>query len=460
VREAVKIYKSKGTQKSLSEFAESVTSFAPTLTPTNNLMLSVQDSTFNLPLWLSGDSVGKWVAGDNATLSVDSTTSTVDTTTEVYSLDSIFTGKVVTSASSATIGIGNDAPITRGIPVTGGQWYQISYYVRSSSGSATTTDSVNWYDSNGIIISSSTDSGNTAGTTWGTRDYFNAKAPSNAVYAGITVSFSAASSYWIDMFQFAKVTGSSDTAVTYKEPRGITVFLNPSKNNYLSNPSFEVDATSSWTFSYASGTAPSATQVALTTGGVYDGPVGARAQNYKGKFVSSSDSVTTIKSTASVDLGSYYTFSFYARAESDLAATIQVKSDSYDGTVKQKTASVTISSGSWKRYQVSLLLPSSTLAKSTNLEVSIFGSWSGKYLYLDCAQLEQGSVATDYFDGAVAGCSWSGTANQSSSYQYPNRDSKVKRLSNYIKDFLPLNTPYYIDYYSDSVSDTKYFGIS
>jgi hypothetical protein len=456
VREAVRIYKGKGTKKSLDEFAESMTSFSPSTTETNNLLLSIQDSTFNIPSWFEG-AVGRWVHSDNATISVDTS---IAAPTETYSLDPIFLCKIVTSTTLQDIGLGIDEPITRGIPVTGGKYYQFSYYTKSLSGTATTTDTIYWYDRNGVIISSSSNSAVTAGTSWGTRNYFNAQAPAEAVYAGVGVVFSAASSYWIDMVQFAKVTSDSSALETYYEPRGVKVFLNPTKTNYITNPSFETSATSSWNFSYASGSAPTPTQVATTVGGIYDGPVGARTQNFKGKFVSSSSSVSTIKTSVTVPTGNYYTFSFYARAESALSnTTLKLISGTYDGSTKSATTTVTIDSTAWKRYSVSVFLPQGS-STTTTLEASIYGSWGGKFVYLDCAQLEQSAVQTDYFDGAITGVSWAGTANESASYSYPNRDAKLQRFSNYIKNFLPLNTPYYIDYYSDSVLDTKYSGIA
>jgi hypothetical protein len=124
---------------------------------------------------------------------------------------------------------------------------------------------------------------------------------------------------------------------------------------------------------------------------------------------------------------------------------------------------VTVTSA-WQRFSVTIYIPKEvdsngdTITKSLGARIN--GTWGGEVISLDCAQLEPSYGYTDYFDGNVAGVSWSGTPNLSYSYSYPNRDIKLKRFANYLPRFLPLNTPYYVDYYSDDVNDIKYSGIA
>jgi hypothetical protein len=447
VRNAVKIYKSKGTANSLSEFSEAMTGFAPTLTPTPNLLLSVQDSTFNLPSWFEG-SVGMWIPGDNVTLSVDSTQVPA---TDTHSLDNIFTGKVVSASTNTTLELGTDYPITRGIPVTEGKYYQLSFYNKSLSGTAKITPTVNWFDKDGVFISATSGSDITAGTSWGTRDYTNVLAPSGSVWAGFTFTFDTATTYWIDMVSFSKVAASDTALQTYYEPRGITVFFNPSKTNYISNPSWE-ESTDNW--SYSGGTTKTITSYVP---GSDSGPVGARFGNKYLAYTSLGSGQTYLSNTVSVPSGKYYTFSIYAKSLTNLESTLKISWAVGAGTPVTVSKDISLTS-SWKRFSVTISVPA--LLTNVNITSRLEGNWAGAVLKLDAAQLEPSYSYTDYFDGNVAGVSWAGTANLSSSYSYPKRDIKLKRLANYIEEFLPLNTPYYIDYYSDTPGDVKYSGIS
>jgi hypothetical protein len=452
VRNAVKMYKSKGTVKSLSEFSEAMTGFAPTLTPTPNLLLSVQDSTFNLPSWFEG-SVGMWIPGDDITLSVDSTQAPA---TEVYSLDNIFTGKIVSASTNTTLELGTDYPITRGIPVTEGKYYQLSLYTQSLSGTAKITPTINWFDKDGAFISSASGSDITAGTSWGTRDYTNVLAPVGSVWAGFTFTFNTSTTYWIDMVSFSKVDAVDTVLQTYYEPRGITVFLNPSKTNYINNPSWEENV-NNW--SYSGGTT---TTITSYIPGSDDGPVGARFGNKYLAYTSLGSGQTYLSNAVSVPSNSYYTFSIYAKAPSALSGILKLSwVDGSTPVTVSKDVSLTTS---WQRLFITISLPKKVDEDGvlTNVELTsrLEGNWAGAVLKLDAAQLEPSYSYTDYFDGNVAGVSWAGTINLSSSYSYPRRDIKLKRFANYIEEFLPLNTPYYIDYYSDTPGDIKYSGIS
>ena len=74
---------------------------------------------------------------------------------------------------------------------------------------------------------------------------------------------------------------------------------------------------------------------------------------------------------------------------------------------------------------------------------------SGVTIQLDQAQLEDGYAATNYFDGSIPniGAGWTSgnaNANNSTSYLYPNRVTKLLRLNTEISNYLPINRPYFV----------------
>jgi hypothetical protein len=96
-------------------------------------------------------------------------------------------------------------------------------------------------------------------------------------------------------------------------------------------------------------------------------------------------------------------------------------------------------------------LPTTFAKATTDLRVKIYGTTvgSGVTIQLDQAQLEDGYAATNYFDGSIPniGAGWtSGNANEnnSTSYLYPNRVTKLLRLNTEISNYLPINRPYFV----------------
>ena len=118
----------------------------------------------------------------------------------------------------------------------------------------------------------------------------------------------------------------------------------------------------------------------------------------------------------------------------------------------------------WQR--VSFTVWAGQSSTPTSLEIHITGALpTGTYLEIDAAQLEVGVKPTDYFDGSMvdSGCAWViGSANSttSRSVKYANQSYRVARLLDTIKDFLPINTPWVLDYYDNALSDHLYSGIS
>ena len=453
VRDALTIYGGKGTLNSLELFVKDLTGYTTTVTETANLILSHEESTFDIEDWVTGAAIGSWISGDGVTLSV---TSDLDVETEAdninvaLSLDSVYSLKVATTGSGQSISYGVNNPVNNAIPVKDSLDYTLSFYYQSSGNISV---SITWHDYLGRIISTSSGAGlvvSTSGSTslW-SRKYFTAESPINAVYASLKFDFATAtsSSHYFDMVQFVQ----SSSLTNYVEPRGVLVDLSPSKYNYLSNPSFEAavsDIPSSWTFTNLTAVqvdsslniGPGSDSMAVVTtsssgSGAYLGTV---QTSYSGSLLTSK----------------LYTFSIYAKSVTD---TQDVSVVITDGT-KTSTNTVTLTEN-WQRLSVSI----NCSAVPTTLTVKVTSATRSKDFYLDSAQLEDGFAATDYFDGdrTYDGAAWSGTHQQSPSVYYPNKELRLAHLMDSIVEYLPISTPYYVTFYdSPTFTEVALTGIS
>jgi len=453
VRDALTIYGGKGTLNSLKLFTKDLTGYNTTVTETANLMLSHEDSTFDIKDWTASSAIGGWLPGDGVTLTI---TSDKTTATELNSLDSIYCLKVDTTGTSQSLSYGTNNPINNGIPVTAGSTYTVSTYVQ---GSSNITLNILWYTYQGKFISSSSlGYSSTTSTSW-SRQWYSSEAPNNAVYAAIRIDFDSTgtSTYYFDMVQFELIPLSapgyttSTSPTNYIEPRGVTVSLAPTKYNYILNPSFELGTSSvpnNWTFTNLTPITVDTTMdlapgsnymVSISTPATFSGTyLGTIQTSYTGELLTSK----------------FYTYSIYAKSISGNQDVILVLTD---GTkISSKTVSLT---DTWQRFSVSI---SCTNVPST-LTVKVTTSTLGEDFVLDSAQLEPGSVATDYFDGErdFSGGAWTGDTNASPSAYYPNLSLRIAHLMDSIEDYLPISTPYYVTFYgSTSFTDVALSNIS
>lgn len=462
-REAVYTYKRKGTEAGLSTYCESATGFSPTITYTNNLLLSIEDSTFLMPTWSDGviegvaaDQVGNWYPGDsNITLSVLSGEAVPTGITK--SLDNNFVCKAVTVAGNKSMRIGMELPTVYGIPVVAGQAYSVSAYVKQTAGSASKTNLyINWYDRAGEWITSSDSSELDVSSSWSRSVFQNQTAPAGAVYAGISLRFKVSGTYYVDMVQFEK----SATATAYAEPRAVQVFLEPTKTNLIINPTFELvssGSVDSWTGLYTSSLAAETSISAFSGNYIATATASGSSGTTNSNFGIISDAITVnAKSTYSASIHvkdgdsglNYKAVLDYYNADDEVIAT-------YVGDVATPATTY------WTRLQVSGYAPTGTTYAKMRA-VSTVDAASGVEVYFDCAQFEIGDKPTSYFDGSKssAGAAWAGTVGDSVSYFYPNRDLKVTRLGSEIKNMLPLGTPYYIDFYGIENVSGDFSGIA
>lgn len=410
IREANYMFRNKGTQVGIGAYAESLTGFAPTITVSPNLLLSVQDSTFY-------GSIGNWTA-TNATLTA-STEQTAVSGTNV--IDESYSGKIVASGSGA-MQIGNTAPITRGVPILPDTEYVVSCKLKSPSSAGNITLSVKFYDRHGTITGTTQSAtAVAANNTWkSTSKSFTT--PEDASYASIQIAYSAAGTYYLDQVCF-----QLGTTVAYDEARAISVFLDSSKTNLIKNPSFEVDS-STWAI-----TGATFTQDVATPSEGYSG-------DYSGKFIVATAGNITTDYNISITTGKYYTLSFYVLSEDSTAITGKVDFYDADDNLVETNETEFEVSDSWVRMSITSLTDSAS--EASYAKVTLTFNDPGTY-YVDLMQFEKSHTATEYFDGSLPseyGAVWEGTADASYTHLYPNKPLKIPRLGKTLDDWIVPNT--------------------
>ena len=409
IREANYLYARKGTQLALETYAESLTGFEPTITVSENLLLTVQDSTFY-------GGIGNWVAS-NAVLT-SSTEQVPDSNTN--QIDTTKTGKIVASNSGSMV-LGNTNIITKGVPVLPSTAYIVSCKLKSPASAGNITLSVRFYDKDGTATSAAnTATAVAANNTWKSASK-TATSDATSSYAIITIAYSAAGTYYID-----QVCMQEGGTVAYDEARAIDVFLSPLKTNYIKNPSFEVNSTT-WALNGATFTQDS---------GV---PTYGYSGEYSGKFVVTNPWSITTDYEIPVTPGKYYTASASIKALAALSANIKITFyDDADAVVETVTQAISVTTSF---ASVTLTGLTDSTSEASYAKVSFYGTTAGS-IFLDLIQFEQSQVATDYFDGSLPsdfGAVWEGTDDASYTHLYPSKPSKIPRLAKTLIDWVPQN---------------------
>lgn len=148
--------------------------------------------------------------------------------------------------------VGDDAPVTKGIPVTAGQTYTFSCFASKGNFTArNVTAKIKWYNRFGVLISTSSGSAvsdNVANFVDTTRPTVTAAAPALAAYACPGVSIASVANlasdehHYIDACQFEK----AGSVTAFEEARVIKVILKANRINELINPNF-ASTGSPWT---------------------------------------------------------------------------------------------------------------------------------------------------------------------------------------------------------------------
>jgi hypothetical protein len=507
IRDALFLYKNKGTVDAINSAVEAYTGYASTIILSPNVLLSQQDSTFY-------KGIGNWVAAGCA---LTSATDTATPTVEGYAIDKTYVGKVVVASTNATIKLGVATPNLVGIPVTGGTDYHFSMYLKAPSSTSNVTVTVKFYDYSGTLIKTETPQVYSPTSSWVKKE-LTTSAPGatfEVIEAELTsdvITLTTASAHGLTTGDEIVVTtlgypfngrviltSASGTTLTYAAPSAgiddidaffaegfiseiaanfasIEVKFAAVGTYYLDMIQFadDSDARSAdfyearavetylaptkvnyvdnssfeqnlneWSFD-ASATATRIVEtIKVTAGGTHV------AQIVTDNTVTTSEAPLVAWSTAGyLEPERYYTFSIWAKASA--ATTMQLELNFYnpdvgDDNSRTHTYPMSITT-SWKRFEVKLFVPSFFLQNSTVTTAKMYGTTNSATIKIDSAQLEPGYGATDYFDGDLPlwGASWTDAVYGSPSMLYRRYEEKTGRLVREIPNILPINTPWYV----------------
>jgi hypothetical protein len=156
---------------------------------------------------------------------------------------------------------------------------------------------------------------------------------------------------------------------------------------------------------------------------------------------------TTVSATTpdNLPVDKFYTFSIFGKSpDADQEVSLTITATDLDASEVVDTQTVTATlTDIWNRFSVTTFVPPT--AGNVEIEVSITVEDSGETIYFDCAQVETSPVLTDYIDGSMPTdyyTGWSGTAHESTSHQYINKEVRLARLTSEIEKYLPINTAY------------------
>ncbi len=265
-----------------------------------------------------------------------------------------------------------------------------------------------------------------AGTQTGTSTTSEAGTAVNnetdAIYAGLKLSWSAAGTYYID-----QISVQLGDTVLYDEARSIDIFIEPNKTNFIMNPSFEVNVTDNWTLDGSA----TASQDIDVSDIAYSG-----TQSCK---IVATDDWTFTSNTFPIKLGTYYTASGLVKTTEDLTVSF-IARDSLGDVVEEIDVYPLGTFTDWSRFTATDLVGSDAVDAVT-YEV-VFSGGSGTF-YLDCLQFERGISASEYFDGSLPsefGAVWEGADDNSYTRLYVNKPLKVPRIGLTLDEWVPPNS--------------------
>jgi hypothetical protein len=251
----------KGTPLGISTYVTALSHWGCIVNIGKNLFLDYNDASFE-------EGVGRWgFANTNATitqqkyltsladLSVTLTPPTTPMINTEWPMREIGCGVVTVVDNSAVrelklIG----TPVSNYlIPVVEGKEYVFKGWVRHLTDSGNISVKIDWVNSLGNAISSSTASPSlTTTTSWQEIRSNVVTAPNNSYYANVTISISASANdlkFVFDKFDFREFINEFSSSgylpsYSYEDARAIDVKLIPDSVNYILNPSF--DSGTSW----------------------------------------------------------------------------------------------------------------------------------------------------------------------------------------------------------------------
>ena len=429
LQNAANIYLKRGSIDGLKTFASAFSGYNTYLGSVKNLMLTVEDSSFE-------NTVGNWgtlVSGTISSVSGAGESPAVTPYLESTSPANYPNGtngllKAVGGSGTTKFGVGMDYPVTAGIPVVAGTAYTFSIYSRAKTTTRSISLDISWYNSSGSLIGDSGAHATTNSTSAWTRAYVTGTAPSSAVYAGVSITITSAASGEIHYFDAAQFEASS-SATNYVDARRIDIYMGANRINLINNPNFESN-TDGWAFDGAT--------ASVTSGGAIPGSAHSLA------IAATATPAKALSAGFAVRGASSYALSGYVKGPSTDSVVASINYyDSSDVYISSYTGpSVTLNATTWTRAEAISTSPANAAYATVDF---LYTTASGHTVYLDAVMLEQSDYINNYFDGSTGyyqtdDLLWDPVSGQS--YYYRNRTTVTKRLSTVLPDYLPLGAPY------------------
>jgi hypothetical protein len=139
-----------------------------------------------------------------------------------------------------------------------------------------------------------------------------------------------------------------------------------------------------------------------------------------------------------IETGIYFNVSHYMKSAdmTTMDVTIELY-DADDELVDSEFSSHEVTN-TWERTYTSILIPTD----STAVYAKARHEGTAGTFYLDMVMAQETFAPTDYFDGSIpelVGAIWEGTAHESTSLYFPNKSTKILRLAQTLKDWVPMN---------------------
>jgi hypothetical protein len=243
LRNAINIYKSKGSKAGINTYIKSLTGYDVDLSTGYNMMLDYNDSSFE-------ENTGRW-GGEDVVLSIVNSAGTILPYLEPTSLDytpnknsSFLKIESEVDDDVEIVCVGDDA-VTSGIPIKGDNKYLFSVYTTADDEPRDIVLSINWYDRFGTFISTSEgDSFTNTTTEWEIRPFVTDTSPVNAYYAVPSIKILDVDEGEVHYFDAAQFEIGNSIS-TFQEARRLNVVLKASRINQVRNPNF-IDFIEPW----------------------------------------------------------------------------------------------------------------------------------------------------------------------------------------------------------------------
>jgi hypothetical protein len=242
----------------------------------------------------------------------------------------------------------------------------------------------------------------------------------SAYFAGLTLAFSAAGTYYVD-----HLSVQEGTTVTYDEARSIDIFLGSNKTNLINNPSFENNVTDSWSVVGATVTR--------------DSDVATIAVGTKSAKVVATGNWSFTSTAMPINVGLYYSVSSLVKTTAPL--TIQFIARDLEGDIVEDEDVYNFGTQATWAHISATDLTDALNEDAATYEV-VFKGGAGTF-YIDNVQFELGYRSTDYFDGSMPtefSAVWEGDEHDSPTHVYYSMGQKITRLAKTLQDWVPLNS--------------------